>query len=228
MELKDKSVIITGGSRGFGKALAKEFVEQGARVLISSRNKDELEKTSNALGTLFFPADVSIEKEVDMLAKFAIEKLGSIDIWVNNAGIFFPHTPIEEIDWEKAKHVIEVNLFGTIYGSKAALKQMKKQKSGTIMNILSTSALEGKPGAAPYCASKFGAVGFTKVLRLEGKEVGINVINIYPGGMKTQLFGEWKHKDYDKFMNPDVVARTVVENLKKASPEEEFVIRRPA
>lgn len=104
---------------------------------------------------------------------------------------------------------------------------MKKQKSGIILNVLSTSALEGKSGAAPYCASKFGAVGFTKVLRLEGKEVGVNVINVYPGGMKTQLFGEWKHKDYEKFMNPDTVAQKVVENLKKENPEEELVIRRP-
>lgn len=80
MELKEKSIVITGGSRGFGKALAKEFVAQGAKVLISSRNKDQLEKTASEMRTFFFCADVSIEKEVDMLAKFAIEKFGGIDI----------------------------------------------------------------------------------------------------------------------------------------------------
>lgn len=119
-------------------------------------------------------------------------------------------------------------MFGTIYGSKAALIQMKKQNSGTIVNILSTSALEGRLGSSGYGASKYAALGFTKSLRLEGDESGVKTVAVYPGGMQTHLFDEQRPENYDQYMDPKIVAEKVVANLEQEDPEEELIIKRPA
>jgi NAD(P)-dependent dehydrogenase (short-subunit alcohol dehydrogenase family) len=226
MDFQDKVIVITGASRGLGLALSSFLAKEGAKLILSSRAGEDLEKAGRELNAEIFPADVTKEDEIKKLADFAVQKFGRIDVWVNNAGIWIPHTSIENMDLKRVHDMIEVNLFGTIYGSKAALIQMKKQGSGTIINILSTSALEGRPGSSGYCASKWAAVGFTKSLRLEVESAGIKVLAIYPGGMKTNLFDEEKSKNYESYMEPDFVAGKIIENLKKESPEEELVLRR--
>ncbi len=225
MTIKDKVVVITGASRGLGKALAALFANEGAKLVLSSRPGKELEKAGRELGVETFPADVTKEDEIVKLADFALEKFGRIDIWINNAGIWMPHALIEEMDWKKVHELVEVNLFGTVYGSKAALIQMKKQQTGVIINIISVSALEGRPGSSGYCASKYAAVGFTKSLRLEVKQDNIKVLAIYPDKMKTNLFDEKKPENYGGFMSPEFVAENLLKNLKKDSPEEELIIR---
>lgn len=226
MELKDKIIVITGGSSGLGKALAHTFKKEGCKVIISSHNEKELQDVGRELNADFIKADVIKEDEVKNLGGEVIRRFGKIDIWVNNAGIWIPHAPIEELDISKVHQMIEVNLFGTIYGSRVALVQMKKQGYGIIINILSTSALEGRPGSAGYCASKYAANGFTKSLRLELKPVNIQVISVYPGGMKTNLFQGQKPLDYENYMEPSYVANCIIENLKKDSPEEELIIKK--
>ncbi|MFH0712683.1 MAG: SDR family oxidoreductase [Candidatus Jorgensenbacteria bacterium] len=226
MTIKGKVVVITGASRGLGRALAFAFTKEGARLILSSRSGEGLEELGRELKADFFTADVTEENEINKLANFTIQKFGRIDVWINNAGIWIPHAPVEKMDLKRVHDMIEVNLFGTIHGSKAALIQMKKQQSGTIINILSTSALQGRPGSSGYCASKYAAVGFTKSLRLEVQPENIKVLAIYPGGMKTGLFDEQKPADYDKHMEPDFVAETVIGNIKKENSEEELIIRR--
>ncbi|MCX6751386.1 MAG: SDR family NAD(P)-dependent oxidoreductase [Candidatus Nomurabacteria bacterium] len=225
MNLKNKIVVITGGTKGLGKAMAMVFLENEAKVIVCSRDDkrpDDLE------GNIFWvKADVTKEEELKNLAYFVVEKFGKIDIWINNAGIWLPHMPIEEIDWGKRAHdLIEVNLFGTVYGSKIALAQMRKQNSGLIINILSTSALNGLKNETAYCASKFAASGFTKALMKEVDRNNIKVNAIYPGGMQTNLFDERKPEIYNTFMDPNEVAEKIVENLKKDKPEEELIIKR--
>ncbi|MDA2921869.1 SDR family oxidoreductase [Patescibacteria group bacterium AH-259-L07] len=226
MELKNKVVVITGASKGLGKSLANAFTKQGSKLILSARSKKQLKIVANKIKALPFVADVTNEKHVTNLARFAVKKHKRIDIWINNAGIWIPHAPIEELDSKKVHNMIEVNLLGTMYGSKAALIQMKKQGSGTIINILSTSALEGRAGGAPYCASKYGADGFTKSLRLEAEPENIQVFAIYPGGMKTNLFDAKKPSNFDEFMDPDMVAQTILENLQKQNPEKELILKR--
>ncbi|KKW11829.1 MAG: Short-chain dehydrogenase/reductase SDR [Candidatus Jorgensenbacteria bacterium GW2011_GWB1_49_9] len=226
MTIKDKVIVITGASRGLGRALTDVFAKEGAKLILSSRQGDAFENESRELGAGFFPADVTDESQVAKLADFAVQKFGRIDVWINNAGIWIPHAPIEEMDLKRVHDMVEVNLFGTIHGSKAALIQMKKQGSGTIINILSTSALEGRAGSSGYCASKYAAVGFTESLRLEAQPENIKVLAVYPGGMQTHLFDEQKPADYDKYMAPDFVAEAIIGNLKKENPEEELIIRR--
>ena len=123
--------------------------------------------------------------------------------------------------------MMEINFFGVVYGSKVALVRMKKQKAGVIINILSTAALEGKPDLSAYAASKFAALGFTQSLRAEVKLSGINVISVYPGGMRTNFFDEQKPSDYEQYQDPAIVAKGIIDNLKKDRPEEELILRRP-
>ena len=228
MEIKDKVVVITGSSKGLGKSLAYAFTEKGAKVVVNARNKNELIEVASDIGALPVVADVTKEKEVLVLADAVIDKYGRIDIWINNAGIWMPHVPIEEMDWKRVHELMEVNLFGTIYGSKAALVQMRKQGSGVIVNIISTSGLQGRPDSSGYCASKYAARGFTESLRVEAKNSNIKVIAVYPGGMKTHLFDEKKPDDIDKYMEPEFVADKIIQNLMQENPKEELIVRRPS
>lgn len=226
MELKGKVVVITGGSKGLGKELAALLVKEGCTVVISSRTKTELKQTAQELGVFPVVADVTKEKQVQKLAARTVKKFGRIDIWINNAGTWMKPAPIEELDLKLVQEILKVNLFGVIHGSRAALVQMKKQQSGTIINILSTAALESKNNEAGYVASKFAARGFTEVLQLEAAPYGIKVLSVFPGGMQTDFFNEQRPDYYDKFQDPQTVATAIVENLKLNTPQERLVIRR--
>lgn len=223
MDLKNKIVVITGGSKGLGKALALCFLKNGSKVVVCSR-EGEFNNLDN--GITGIKADVTKEPEMEALAEKVINDFGKIDIWVNNAGIWLPHKPIEETDWERAHNLIEVNLFGMVYGSKAALAQMRKQDFGLIVNIISTSGLNGKINETAYCASKFAATGFTQSLAKEVDGEKIKVLGVYPGGMQTNLFDESKPQNYIEFMEPDFVAREVINNLLQNKPAEELIIKR--
>jgi len=225
MELKNKVVVITGGTKGLGKAMALSFLKNEAKVVVCSRNENEINEISKE-GIFGVVADVTKENEMNHLLGVAKEKFGQVDIWVNNAGLWLPHLPVEETDWKRAHDLIEVNLFGTVYGSKVALSEMKKKGTGLIMNILSTSALEGKINETAYCSSKFAAKGFTESLRKEEEMGNVKIISVFPGGMKTNLFDEKIPEKYNEYMDPNVVAEKIIENIKKDQPDEELIIRR--
>ena len=224
--LQNKTAVITGASKGLGRSLAALFVSLGANVVINARNQEEIDGVAHDIGAHGFAGDVTIEADMRALADFAMERFGSLEYWVNNAGIWIPHCPIQDLPMERVRQMVEVNLYGTMHGARAALAHMVPAKSGTIVNILSTSALEGRAGSAGYCASKYAAVGFCKSLRKEVVGDGIKVFNVYPGGMKTNLFDEQKHEAYDSFMEPDDVALRMWRNLKSKNAKEEFVIKR--
>ncbi|MFH1608503.1 MAG: SDR family oxidoreductase [Patescibacteria group bacterium] len=224
MNLENKVVVITGGTKGLGKAMAVSFLKNNAKVIVCSKSKKDFKNLE--IGIVGKKADVTKEKELKKLADFVVKKFGQIDIWINNAGIWLPHLPIEETNWRRAHDLIEVNLFGTVYGSKIVLAQMKKQNFGYIVNIISTSALEGKINETAYCASKFAVDGFTKSLMKEVDGKNIKVLGVYPGGMRTNLFDEKIPENYNDFMDPNFVADKIIENLKKENPELELIIKR--
>jgi len=226
MELKQKTVVITGASRGLGRQLVIRCAKEHAHLIAASRNKSELQTLADETGALPVIADITDEKQVITLAETANKRFGSIDIWINNAGIWVPHGPVLGIETSRLYNLFSVNVFGTIYGSKAALSLMLPHKSGVIVNILSTSALEGRPNSAAYCASKFAADGFTKSLRAETKDSGIKVISVYPGGMKTHLFDEKIPTEFDRFMDPKTIADTIIEHIIKDNPDDSLIIRR--
>lgn len=228
MKLDGTVVVITGASKGLGRSLAKGFVAEGCKVVISSRDEASITKTAKEVGAAGFATDVQYEDQVIALAEEAVKLYGRIDIWINNAGIWQPYANFEDVDWKRAHNMFETNLFGLVYGSKAALLDMKRRNSGAIINILSTSALRGRPRSTAYAASKWAGRGFSDSLREELKDSGIKILSVYPGGMKTELFNEDPHPEYDKFLDPDVVTKRVIENLKKDSPDTEITVNRQA
>lgn len=227
MQFKDKVIVITGSSKGLGLLLAEKFIQDGAQVVLSSGGKDSLENATSHLGTMGVLCDVSKEKDVQNLVTQVVSKFGRIDIWINNAGIWIPESRIENISIDRVKDMFDVNVFGLIYGSQYALRQMLMQTQGTIINIISTSALDGKALISGYSSSKWAAAGFTKALRAENKDSNIKIYSIYPGGMKTHLFDENPPKDYKDYMDPETIVEKIIENLNKDVPEEELILKRP-
>ncbi len=227
MQFKDKVIVITGSSKGLGFLLAEKFIQDGAQVVLSSRGKESFENAASSLGSMGILCDVSKEDDVENLATEVVSKFGRIDIWINNAGIWIPESRIEDISIDRIKDMFEVNVFGLMYGSQYALKQMLTQKQGTIINIISTSALDGKALISGYSSSKWAAAGFTKALRAENRETNITIHAIYPGGMKTHLFDENPPRDYKDYMEPETIVEKIMENLKKEVPEEELILKRP-
>ncbi len=226
--MKDKAVVITGGSKGLGKGLAQLLVSKGNKVIICSRHKKEIEETAKEIGTLAFVADVTKEDDVKALAEFALKSFGHIDIWVNNAGVWPPRASIEETDFKKLYDLFEINVFGVMYGSKIALLQMHQQGRGVLLNIISTSALVGKPVQSLYAASKWAARGFTDSIREEYRDSGIKILSVYPGGMKTNFFDSDTSVDMSAYMTFESVAQKIITNLEQEQPLEELIIKRSA
>jgi len=227
MELKDKIIVITGGSQGFGKSLADAFKKEGANVIISSHEKESLELTAKELSTDSFIANVTSIEDIKKLAEYVIQKYGKIDIWINNAGIQIAPSLIEEVNIEKLHHLFDVNFFGYFYGCQVAITQMKKQNSGLIININSTAGLDGKPEISAYSSSKFAIKGLTESIRKEVKDSNIQVYGIFPGGMQTDIYKEKYPEDIKEYMEVDTVVEKVINNLKSDNPEIDFIIKRP-
>jgi uncharacterized protein len=223
MVLKDKVVVITGGSRGLGRAMAVLFKNEGANVSICSSNEVEVLKTAEEIGVFGMCADVTKEEDLNNLKQQTLNKFGGIDIWINNAGIWLDGV-FENTDMDKARKMFDINLMGTIYGSKVVLPLMKEKNSGAIVNIISQAGLYGRAGYSLYAASKWGVNGFTKSIRLENKDTDISFVSIYPGGIKTTIFGEEKLPNYDNFMDVDDVAKRIVRNMKQEEINEELSI----
>lgn len=182
--MKDKVVIITGGSSGIGKALAAKFGSEGSKVFITGRNSAELAKTLEELKmsgvtASCFQADVSIEEDNRRMADEAIRQFGKIDILINNAGISM-RALFEEVDLAVIKKVMDINFYGVLYATKYCLPEIRKNK-GSIIGISSIAGFRGLPGRTGYSASKFALNGFLEVLRTELLKTGVHVLTASPG-----------------------------------------------
>jgi len=228
MTFKDKIIVITGASQGFGKALAQALKKEGAQVVISSHDEKNLENTAKELLVDFFLADVTVFENVKKLSEYVIGKYRRIDVWINNAGIQIAPSLVEEVNLQRLHDLFDVNFFGYFYGCQIALSQMKKQNEGVIININSTAGLEGKPEISAYVSSKFAIKGLTESIRKENKDSDIKVYGIFPGGMQTDIYKEKYPNDLKDYMDIDSVIEKVMVNLKSENPEIDFVIKRPS
>ncbi|GMB08765.1 NADP-dependent 3-hydroxy acid dehydrogenase YdfG [Thermolongibacillus altinsuensis] len=187
--LKGQVAIITGASRGIGKAIAHKLAEKGAKLALVG-SSEEIHKTGEELkkqgfvDVETFQVDVANEEQMNRMVSETIQKFGRIDLLVNNAGIGF-FKPVEETTIDEWKRVFEVNVQGVFIGTKAVLPHMKKQKSGTIITISSDVGRYTIPNGAAYTATKYAVQGFSGSLAQEVREYGIRVGTINPGMVDT-------------------------------------------
>lgn len=192
LSLENKVAIVTGGSRGIGRAIALEFAERGAAVVVnynkSPESAEEVVKKIQETGgkAAAFQADVSDFKQAEALIKFAIDTFGDLSILVNNAGITRDQLimMMPEADWDA---VINTNLKSTFNCSKAAVKHMMRKRVGRIINMASVAGQMGNPGQTNYSASKGGQIAFTKALAREVAARNITVNAIAPGFVDTEI-----------------------------------------
>ncbi|MCU0419476.1 MAG: SDR family oxidoreductase [Cyclobacteriaceae bacterium] len=182
--MRDKVVIITGGSSGIGYALAEKFGREGSKILITGRNGEELSKAvaqlaARGVTVVGQQADVSAEAENQAMAERAMREFGRIDILINNAGITM-RALFSEVDLAVVKKVMAINFFGVLYATKYCLPEITRNR-GSIVGISSIAGYRGLPGRTGYCASKFALNGFLEVLRTELLTTGVHVLTASPG-----------------------------------------------
>ena len=188
----NKTVFVTGGSRGIGKEVALKFAENGYNVVInyvsSKTNVEELksEFESKGVKTLIMQADVTDKEAIDEVVKKAIEEFGSIDVLVNNAGITRDNL-LMRMSEEEFDKVIEINLKGTYIVTKAVTKYMMKKRKGSIINLSSVVGVAGNAGQCNYSASKAGIIGFTKSVAKELASRNIRSNAVAPGFIETDM-----------------------------------------
>jgi len=198
--LQGQVAVVTGASRGIGRAIASSLAAAGAQVVInyarSSTAAEELvaQITTDGGSALAIQADVSQADQVDVLFKTTLEKLGRIDILVNNAGIT-RDTLLLRMKPEDWQAVIDLNLTGVFLCTRAVAKSMLKQRSGRIINIASVAGQMGNPGQANYSAAKAGVIGFTKTIAKEMASRGVTVNAVAPGFIETDMTGELSNTD---------------------------------
>ncbi|MEO1518215.1 MAG: SDR family oxidoreductase [Bacteroidota bacterium] len=181
------NIIITGATKGIGRALCQRFAKEGFNLAICSRNSDDL-KTFKAelqeqypdIQILIKKCDVSKKRAVQQFAQFVLKKWDTIDVLVNNAGVFLPGEILQEEEGKLEKQ-IETNLYSAYYLSRAIAPNMLKQASGHIFNLCSIASIIAYPGGGSYTISKFALLGFSKVLREELKDKGVKVTSVLPG-----------------------------------------------
>ena len=218
--LANKVAVITGGTKGIGRATVEAFVREGAKVVFCGRDLDAAKEVEaavndqsgnakNARNAIFVKCDVTVFDEVERVVKTAVEEFGRLDVLFNNAGTgTFGETPDVEIDeW---KRMLDIDLTGTFYGCKVAIPLMKQSGGGVIVNNASMSGLFGEYGLSAYTAAKAGVINYTRTLALDHGKDRIRAVAVCPGFIDTAATSFYMDQ-------PDLLAR-IVERVPVARP----------
>ena len=226
--LINKVVIITGATSGIGAAAAAAFVQAGARVALAARSAERLDALADKLGgperALAVPTDVTQAEECDRLARLTMQRFGRVDVLVNNAGIGH-WARFNDLTETETRRFVEVNILGVMNMTQAVLPWMRRQRSGTLINVASMMAYLGTPMTSVYSATKFAVRGFSQALRLELAGDGIEVVCFCPGHTDTEFFansvvrGARWHHGLQKPMSPAEVARQLLAVAVRPRPE---------
>lgn len=227
---KDKVTLVTGGASGLGLALCEELGRQGAIVVPVDIDEEGVQKVAAGITeaggeALFAYMDVTLFENAHRVVQEIVNKYGRIDIMINNAGTAV-QGEARDLKLRHWRNVIDVNLWGVIYGAIAAYRIMEKQGFGQIVNISSLAGLIPIPKEIPYCTSKWAVTGFTNSLRVEGADLGIKVNLICPGIMHTPIHDKTKWVNVDKekllqprvmkyFMTPDKAAKKILRGIRR-------------
>lgn len=219
--LKGKVAFITGAGRGIGKAIAIALANEGVNVGLLAKNEDILQQVANEVEGLgvqvaYATADVSSKEQVEQAVEQITSKLGTADILINNAGTG-KFASLLEMDPEEWKQIIDVNLMGTYYVTRAVLPQLIEKNGGDVINISSTSGLSGAATSSAYSASKFGVIGLTESLAQEVRRNNIRVSALTPSTVATDLALDTNliaENNENKYMQPEDIAEFIVSQLK--------------
>lgn len=213
-----KKVIIVGASKGIGKALAFEYMKQGADLFLIARNKDDLSAICKKLSSLncnssYYACDISDKEEFQNALSKGINFLSGLDLVLLNAGINMPDT-FSEYSSETLKKIFQVNVFSLAYALEYLIPYMKEQKRGTIVGFSSLADVRGFPGNASYCASKIAITRILEGARVQLQKYGIDVITVKPGFVATQMTENIKY--YLPFLlTPEQAAKIIIKNIQK-------------
>ncbi len=226
-----KLVVVTGGTKGIGRALVNKFSSEGFDVFTCSRNKNDLESLQNEVEKRYhntvntFVADLSQRDRVTSFAHFVLKAGRPIDVLVNNAGYFISGELSTEPEGN-LEAMIGANLFSAYHLTRAVVPEMKKHRSGQIINMCSIASFMAYPNGGSYAISKFALLGFSKCLRAELKDYGIRVTAVMPGATLTDSWAGTSLPN-DRFMPPEDVAEMVFSacSLSTRSVVEDIIIR---
>ena len=214
-KLSGKVAIVTGASRGIGRGIALALASEGASLLLTARGEEGLQETAAAcekLGVkaLLQPGEIADPQHVEQLFEKVKSEFGRLDLLVNNAGAF-DGGPLDELSLEAWDHVISTNLRGPFLCTQAAMRIMKSQKAGRIINIGSISSHRVRPNSAAYSASKFGIWGLSQVTALEGREHGITCCCLKPGNtLVPHRAASTKPQDQEPMMEVEELAEVAL------------------
>lgn len=213
-KLTGQIALITGAGRGLGRAIARALASEGAQTVLTARSETELAAATDEIARLgpkpwMLAGDITGERHVETLFAEIKERFGRLDVLVNNAGAF-DGGPLDELSTEAWDKVIAVNLRAPFLCTRAALRMMKPQGRGRIINIGSISAQRVRPSSAPYAASKHGLWGLTQATALEGREYGVTCCCLHPGNILVEHRRTDKPQDAEPMMTPDEVAEVAL------------------
>lgn len=213
--LDNKIVLVTGASRGIGRAIARRFAREGAELIITARNEEELQGLGSEIQhigrrVLVIPADLRDPDQIQALAHQALENSGRIDILINNAGIGY-WAPVSEVTLEQYDELFAVNMRAVFLLTQAVLPPMIDGGNGHIVNIASTSSRWAYPEGTLYCASKFALLGFNEALAKELRTTGVRVTAICPGQVNTYLGGSGPKTWEEGMLNGEDVAELALQ-----------------
>ncbi len=206
MELKNKVAIVTGGSNGIGKELARQLVEAGTKTYITGRNQQRLQASATEIGAIGVQSDAALQDDVNALFKKVMSENDKLDILINNAGFGTGWAEIGELSMADMLKVYQTNVFGATMMGQAASNIFKKQQSGNIVNIGSTASLKGYAKGSIYASSKFALRGLSQCWQADLRPFNVRVMHINPSEVTTA------------FGNSDGASRPEVEN--KLRPQE--------
>jgi len=218
-QIANKVVLVTGASSGIGEGTARLLASRGAKVLLGARRTDRLEKIVDEVraagGVAEFRAlDVTSLEDTKAFAAYAVEKLGPIDVLINNAGVM-PLSPLHELKVDEWNHMIDVNIRGTLHGIAAVLPEMRARKSGQIINLSSIGGHNVWPTCGVYCGTKFAVMAISEALRMENTDVRVTVIS--PGVVESELAHTISDPETQKMIEdfrkvaitPDAIGRAI-------------------
>ncbi len=217
MQLQNKIALITGASSGIGKETAKLFAKEGALVILTARHIDKLKAVEKEIGNSngkvdSFSMDITNRKQINNTIKKIIKKYKKVDILVNNAGIA-RWGPIEDVTYEDFDEQVMFNLTGSFNTIKEIMPYMIKQKSGSIINIITSTVKNTKAGRVAYAASKYGQAGLSNAVHEDLKGKGISVVAVYPGKTDTPIHDYYMPKNdpqRKKLLKPEQAAEGIL------------------